>query len=287
MSRWGMFFVMAALLLVPVQALAQTPSPTPSSQASPTPSPSPRVSPTPRLSPSPSPTPTPTPVPLLIDDASPQAGQYVVIRGTACPAGEPVRIGIDRAEIAQTSADRFGAFKYILQIPPDVVDNVTFTLFAICEGRTFSVAIEAGPQFRGDMTVTPESVGAGGTTILRGGGCQPGSPVRFFLDDTEIGPAGTADDNTQFNNEVRIPRGTRARVYAISARCGDHAAVDEITVQGDQVGQTPGGGVQTGIATASTSAATRAGGAGVALVVAAAGVIPLVRRLRARVRGTG
>lgn len=289
MSRWGILFIMVALLLAPVPAMAQTPSPTPSPQASPTPSPTPSPSPRPSPTPRPSASPTPTPVPLVADDAAPNAGQFVVIRGSGCEAGAQVAFGLDRQRLLpDVNADQRGAFQAVVQIPTDTVPNITYTLFAVCGTRTFSVAVDVAPQFRGDMTVTPESLRAGATTILRGGGCRPGADVRFFLDNTEIGPAGKADGNTQFNNEVRIPRGTRARVYAISARCGDHAAVDEITVEGDQVGQTPGGGVQTGLAAGSSaSATTRAGGAGVALVVALAGVAPVVRRVRAHGRGNG
>lgn len=287
MSRWGILFVVVAVLLVPVQAMAQTPSPTPGPTAaptsSPTSSPSPRPSPTPQATASP----TPAPVALLIDDEEPQAGQYVVVRGTACQPGEAVFFGFDRGRLGpDVNADRFGAFQNVLQIPPDAVENLSYTLFAVCGTRTFSVAVTVGPQFRGDMSVEPEAVPPGGSVILRGGGCAPGSTVRFFLDNTEIGPAGEADGNTQFNNQVRIPRGIRARVYAVSARCGDHATVDEIEIQGGQVGQTPEGGVQTGIAT-SAGVASQTGGAGVALLVVAAGATPFVRRRWARVRGNG
>lgn len=286
MSRWGILLMAVALLLAPAQALAQTPSPTASPTGSPVPSPtaSPGTTPAPR----PTASATPTPTPLIVDDDAPSAGQFVVVRGTGCLPGEPVAFGFDRERLRpDANADPRGAFLSVLQVPIDTVPNLTYTLFAVCGTRQFSVAVDVAPQFRGDMTVAPESVGAGGTTILRGGGCRPGSDVRYFLDDTEIGPAGKADGNTQFNNEVRIPHGTRARVYAISARCGDHSAVDEITIEGNQVGQTPGGGVDTGIAALPGGPVAQAGGAGIAFLAAAAGAVPVVRRLRWRARGDG
>lgn len=292
MSRlWMSVVVLAVVAMLPLQALAQTPTPTPTPtpSLSPSPTPVPVTSPSPTPVPAPSPTasPTPTPVPLIVDDDEPNAGQYVVVKGTGCLAGEPVFFGLDRERLEPTiQADPRGAFQAVVQIPPDTVPQVQYTLFAVCGNRAFSVAVTVGVQFQGELGVSDTTPSPGDTVTLVGAGCQPDSVVTFFLDTTPLKPDGRANGFTAFKNDVTIPRGIRARTYTVSARCGPHALVAQVQVQGGQVGQVPGGGVQTGLA--AVGRGTRTAGvvppAAALLLVGVVAVPRVRRRVRAAVR---
>ena len=125
-----------------------------------------------------------------------------------------------------------------------------------------AVLLGASPAIGQSMRITAPAdgteVAAGGTVLVRGEGCEPGSTVIFAYEDP--GPKTTATDDGTFAAHVPVPdiNVPEGRLeLELTATCGGSSDTVLLVIEDDnptppssggrgQVRQVPKGGVQTG-----------------------------------------
>lgn len=112
------------------------------------------------------------------------------------------------------------------------------------------VAAPASAQYP-DITVSPGTVGPGGTVTVTGQGCSPGEPVTISLRpsaedaDRAIPAAGavvattTADENGDFSADFVIPADAQPGSYDVVVECGGITRVAGLVLVADDATPPP------------------------------------------------
>jgi hypothetical protein len=144
-----------------------------------------------------------------------RAGQQIKVWGKGCRSRGYVRIYLDGREISNDRADRAGVFVHYLEIPISTSPG-EHSLKAGCNGYRLGLfkIIIRGARFN----VTPRTVEAGDSILVRGNFCKPGSYVTIKLDGELIG-TDRANDKGNFIGSHQIPSDTSEGAHRVSARC--------------------------------------------------------------------
>jgi hypothetical protein len=147
-------------------------------------------------------------------------GETMLLKGSGCRGGSVVVIGLDGVDIGTVTSNRDGTFVAEPTVPEGTAPG-PHTVTATCDdgvrhdGTIRAVAQrEPIPPFL--VVVGPTR--AGGSTLIKGAGCRPGSAVVIRTDGDRSGGAA-ANAEGLYVADLVVPAGMRPGTHTVETTC--------------------------------------------------------------------